>query len=237
MDTNLIQNQIDYIFKDSRLLKIALTHKSYLSFRGRDKTAKEHNERMEFLGDAVLELVVTSYLYNNYSKNEGYMTSLRSSLVNYKIMGEIGNSLGLDQQILLSAGEKAELGKARLTIVADCLEAIIGAIYIDGGYDCASEFIHKFIIIKAEDIIRSESFRDAKTELQEYTQKHLKLSPIYQVLSTEGKDHDKTFYIAVYLGEQMYGEGNGKSKQDAETICASKALARLKEEDKVVIRV
>jgi ribonuclease-3 len=170
MDIDIIQNQINYVFNDSRLLKIALTHKSYLSFRGRDKTAKEHNERMEFLGDAVLELVVTSYLYNNYSKNEGYMTSLRSSLVNYKIMGEIGNSLGLDEQILLSAGERAELGKARLTIVADCVEAIIGAIYLDGGYDCASEFIHRFIIIRIIDIIKSESCLDSKTEKQQNNQ-------------------------------------------------------------------
>ena len=229
MDFEFIQIQINYVFHDERILKIALTHKSYLAYRNKDKTAKEHNERLEFLGDAVLELVITDYLFKVYKENEGYMTSLRSSLVNYKTIGEVGMDLGLEDHILLSAGEKAELGKARLTIVADAVEALIGAIYIDGGYENAGQFIHKFVLVKLENIIKGQSFRDAKTELQEYTQKYLKIAPEYRVLSTEGKDHDKTFYIAVYLGDSMYAEGNGKSKQEAETICAIKALSNLKE--------
>jgi ribonuclease III len=230
MDINLVQQNIDYTFVDIRLLKVSLTHKSYIAFRGRDRSILEHNEKLEFLGDAVLELVVTDYLFSKYSHSEGYMTSLRSSIVNYKIIGEIGNELGLDAEILLSPGERAELGKARLTIVADAMEAVIGAIYLDGGYDAAAEFINKFILVKLEDIIKAQSFRDAKTELQEYTQKYLKLAPRYEVLAEEGKDHDKTFFVAVYLDEKKYGESSGKSKQEAETNCATKALEKLKSE-------
>ena len=230
MDFETIQLQLGYIFSDVRMLKLALTHKSYLAFRGRDKTTKEHNERLEFLGDAVLELVVTDYLFNYKAESEGVMTALRSSLVNYKIIGQIGIDIGLDQVILLSPGEKAELGKARLTIVADAVEAVIGAIYIDGGYDQAKEFIHRFVLTRLEDIIASQSFRDAKTELQEYTQKFLKTPPQYEVIGTEGKDHNKTFFVAVSIGDTKYGEATGRSKQEAETSCAIIALEKFKTE-------
>jgi ribonuclease III len=223
-----IQQQINYQFEDERLLKTALTHRSYLSFKKRDMTIKEHNERLEFLGDAVLELIVTEFLFTKYDKNEGYMTALRSSLVNYKIMGAIGNSLGFDQQILLSPGEKAELGKARLTIVADCVEAVLGAIYLDGGYQKAKEFVDIFVLVKLPDILESQSFRDGKTELQEFMQKNYKVAPRYEVLASEGKDHEKTFFIGVFLNDEMLSSNSGKSKQDAETLCAIKALEMLK---------
>jgi ribonuclease III len=228
MDLINIQEKIGYIFNDERLLSVALTHKSYLSYKRKERAKLEHNERLEFLGDAVLELVVTDYLFRKYYQNEGYMTAIRSSLVNYKLLGQLGNELGLDEEIQLSPGEKAELGKARLTIVADCVEAIIGAIYIDGGYQDAAEFVHRNVIVKIDDIIADQSYKDAKTELQEYTQRELKLTPRYEVLSTEGKDHNKTFFMAVYIGEIKQGEGNGKSKQDAETQCAIIALNNLK---------
>lgn len=230
MDINLVQLELDYIFNDEKLLQTALTHKSYISFRGRDKRIQEHNEKLEFLGDAVLELIVTDYVFQKYSQSEGYMTSLRSSLVNYKLMGEIGINLGLDEQILLSPGEKAELGKARFTIVADAMEAVIGAIYLDGGYNSAAAFVNQFILVKLEDIIKLQAFRDAKTDLQEYTQKFLKIAPRYQVISSEGKDHEKTFFVAVFLQDVNYGEGSGRSKQEAETVCAAIALERLKME-------
>ncbi len=225
----LVQTKINYQFEDIRLLKTALTHRSYLSFKKRDMTIKEHNERLEFLGDAVLELIVTEFLYTKYDKNEGYMTALRSSLVNYKIMGEIGNNIGLDEQILLSPGEKAELGRARLTIVADCLEAILGAIHLDGGYEKARNFVHEFIIIKLPDILESQSFKDGKTELQEYMQKNYKIAPRYEVLASEGKDHEKTFFVGVFLNDEMLTSKSGKSKQDAETLCAVEALEVLKQ--------
>jgi ribonuclease III len=225
-----IQSQIGYFFVDISVLKTAMTHKSYLAFKARDKSILEHNERLEFLGDAVLELIITDHLYKMYSKNEGFMTSLRSSLVNYKTLGEVGIGLGLDDRVLLSPGEKAELGKARLTIVADAVEALIGGIFVDGGYDNAKNFVTRFILSKLDEIINDKLFRDAKTELQEFTQKHLKLAPQYRVISTEGKDHDKTFFIEVYLGNVQYGSGVGKSKQDAETQSAIQALSKLNSE-------
>jgi ribonuclease III len=224
----LIQSKINYQFEDSRLLVNAITHRSYLSFKKRNPEIKEHNERLEFLGDAVLELIVTEFLYTKYDKNEGYMTAIRSSLVNYKIIGEIGNELGLDEQILLSPGEKAELGRARLTIVADCMEAILGAIYLDGGYQKAKGFVHSFILVKLPDILASQSFKDGKTELQEYMQKNFKIAPRYEVLGSEGKDHEKTFFVGVFLNDEMLVSKSGKSKQDAETACAVDALDILK---------
>ncbi len=227
MDLQLAQQQINYIFQDERILKVALTHKSYLSWRGRDKTAKEHNERLEFLGDAVLELIISDYLFTHYSKNEGYMTSIRASLVNYKIIGQIGYDLQLDKQILMSAGEKAELGTARLTIVADAVEAVLGAIYVDGGYGKAEKFVHGFILIKLSDILESKSYREPKTELQEYTQKYFKVTPRYEVMATEGKDHQKVFFVALYIADKKIYEASGLSKQEAETNCAIEALNTL----------
>ncbi len=228
MDLDFVQSQINYIFNQPSLLKVALTHKSYLSYRGREKTAKEHNERLEFLGDAVLELIVTEHLFTQYSHNEGYMTSLRASLVNYKIIGEVGYELGLDQHIFMSAGEKAELGTARLTIVADAVESVLGAIYIDGDYNSAKEFVNKFILTKLPNILEAKTFREPKTELQEITQKLFKTTPRYEVVSAEGKDNNKTFLIALYILEQKYAEATGKSKQEAETNCAITTLNLLK---------
>ena len=232
----LVQSQIGYQFVDIRLLVTALTHRSYLSFKKRDMSIKEHNERLEFLGDAVLELIVTEFLYTKYDKNEGYMTALRSSLVNYKIMGEIGNNLGLDEQILLSPGERAELGKARLTIVADCVESILGAIHLDGGYQKATDFVHRFILVKLPDILESQSFKDGKTELQEYMQKNYKVAPKYEVLGSEGKDHEKTFFVGVFLNDELLTSKSGKSKQDAETLCAVDALVILKQRFSVKLK-
>jgi ribonuclease III len=220
MDLQFVQQKIGYLFQDERLLKVSLTHKSYLTWRGKDKTATEHNERLEFLGDAVLELIISEYLYTKYQKNEGYMTSIRASLVNYKIIGQIGYDLQLDQNILMSAGEKAELGTARLTIVADAVEAVLGAIYIDGGYDKASKFVHDFVLIKLDDILESQSYREPKTELQEYTQRLYKSTPTYTIIAV--------FFVALRIGEKLMSEASGKSKQEAETNCAIETLNKLK---------
>jgi ribonuclease III len=224
MDLQFVQKQINYLFQDERTLKVALTHKSYLTWRGKDKTTIEHNERLEFLGDAVLELIISEYLYTKYKKNEGYMTSIRASLVNYKIIGQIGYELKIDENILMSAGEKAELGTARLTIVADAVEAILGAIYLDGGYEKAASFVHDFVIVKLADILASKSYREPKTELQEFTQRLYKVTPRYEVINTEGKDHQKVFYVRLYVAEKKIFEASGKSKQEAETNCAIEAL-------------
>jgi ribonuclease-3 len=224
-----VQQIIGYNFEDSRLLRQALVHRSYLNDKDRNPLITEHNERLEFLGDAVLELIVTDYLYGKMEENEGVMTSLRSSLVNYKLLGSIGNELGLDELILLSKGEREELGKARLTIVADCIEAIIGAIYKDRGIQPSIDFIHRFILIHLPDIVENQLYKDYKTLIQEYCQKHIKITPHYRVLHTEGKDHEKTFTIGVWIGAEKLAEGLGRSKQDAELQAAQHGLKVLKE--------
>jgi ribonuclease III len=223
-----VQQIIGYDFEDSRLLLQALVHRSYLNDKDRNPTITEHNERLEFLGDAVLELIVTDYLYEKMDENEGVMTSLRSSLVNYKLLGSVGNHLGIDEIILLSKGEREELGKARLTIVADCMEAIIGAIYKDGGIQPSIDFIHQFVLVHLPDIVENQLYKDYKTLIQEYCQKHIKVTPHYRVLFTEGKDHEKTFTIGVWIGAEKLAEGLGRSKQDAELEAAKQGLEVLK---------
>jgi ribonuclease III len=228
MDLIFVQNQLNYTFQDERLLRTALVHRSYMNERDRDQTITEHNERLEFLGDAVLELVVTEYLFTHLSESEGYMTALRSSLVNYKIIGEVGIEIGLENNILLSKGEKEELGKARLTIVADSTEAVIGAMYLDGGVEPVKQFIKTRILSRLEDIVRDSLYKDAKTQLQEYTQKIFRITPTYKTIGSEGKDHEKVFYIAVYLGNnEIIGHGEGRSKQDAETMAAKAGMELL----------
>jgi ribonuclease III len=228
IDLSKLQESLGYTFNDNRNLVQSLVHRSYLNDRDHLPQITEHNERLEFLGDAVLELVVTDYLYGKLQEDEGVMTSLRSSLVNYKIIGEVGQKLGLDEMILLSRGEKEELGKARLSIVADCVEAVIGAMYIDGGIQPCIDFIHRFILIFLPDIVANQTYKDHKTMLQEYCQKHTKITPHYRVIATEGKDHEKTFTIGLWIGVEKISEGVGRSKQDAETAAAEKGLEVLK---------
>ena len=229
MNLELVQQNIGYVFNDPRLLRQALVHRSYLNEKDKDETIKEHNERLEFLGDAVLELIVTEYLFTRFDENEGFMTAVRASLVNYKLIGEVGNGLGLDTEILLSRGEKEELGKARLTIVADCVEAILGAMYLDGGIKPCTQFVKDFILIRLEEILNNQSYKDAKTLLQEFSQKHIRQTPQYRVVASEGKDHEKVFTIGVWVGEEKLGEAEGRSKQDAETSAASIAFKLLQE--------
>jgi ribonuclease-3 len=229
MNLDVVQANIGYIFTDPRLLKQALVHRSYLNEKDKDETIKEHNERLEFLGDAVLELIVTEYLFTRFDENEGFMTAVRASLVNYKLIGEVGNTLGLDQEILLSKGEKEELGRARLTIVADCVEAIMGAMYLDGGIEPATTFVKEHILIKLDEILNNQSYKDSKTLLQEYSQKHTRMTPQYRVVGSEGKDHEKVFTIGVWIGDDKLGEAEGRSKQDAETAAATIAFKLLQE--------
>jgi ribonuclease-3 len=224
MNLEKLQESIEYNFNDLKLLKQALVHRSYLNERNKVEEINEHNERLEFLGDAVLELVVTDFLYKNIDKNEGLLTSLRASLVNYKTMSSIGNDIGLNEQVLVSKGEKDETGSARVTIVADCIEAVIGAMYLDGGYDSAAEFIEKFVLVKLPDIIKTGSYRDHKTMMQEFCQKHTKITPRYKIIFSEGKDHEKVFRVGVWVGVEKISEGVGKSKQEAETEAAREAL-------------
>ncbi len=229
MDLEQVQRQIGYVFEDPRLLKTALVDRSYLNEKNRDPDVVEHNERLEFLGDAVLELVVTEYLFKYSDKPEGYLTTLRASLVNYKIMGRVGENLGLDEQILLSRGEREEYGKARLSIVADAVEALLGAMFLDAGLGECERFIRERILIYLPDIVASKSYKDKKTELQEFTQKTSKQTPHYKVLFSEGKDHEKTFYVGVWVAKKKIAEASGRSKQAAEIEAARIALEVLQE--------
>jgi ribonuclease III len=229
MSLDSIQKKISYTFNDIRLLKNALTHRSYLNEKTKDPSINEHNERLEFLGDAVLELVVSEYLFVNSHGDEGVMTSLRSSLVNYKLIGQVGKDIGLQHEIFLSKGEKEELGKARLSIVADAFESLIGAIYLDGGYEPACSFIKQFILTKLDYILATKSYKDFKTTIQEYTQSKLKITPQYKVISSEGKDHEKLFHIGLWLEDMLIAEGSGRSKQEAETEAAKIAYGIIKE--------
>jgi ribonuclease-3 len=230
MNLDNIQQKINYQFQETKYLLTALTHRSYLNQKQREVDVKEHNERLEFLGDAVLELAVTEHLYTNFLDNEGQLTALRAALVNYKTVAEVGYDFGLENEILLSKGEKSELGQARLSIVANTMEALIGAIYLDGGYIPAKKFINDFLIVKLPKIVAEQTYKDSKTKLQETSQKYNKITPKYKILSSEGKDHEKIFSVGVILGEKMVAIGDGHSKQEAETQAASNALKILEKE-------
>lgn len=239
MSLQSVQESIGYFFQDEQLLKQALVHRSYLNEKDRDQNVKDHNERLEFLGDAVLELIVTDYLYDRIPDDEGVLTSLRAALVNYKTIGDVGNRLGLDEAIFLSRGEREELGRARLSIVADAMEAVLGAMYLDGGLSVCEKFVTEHLLVLLPDIYTSGSYKDFKTLMQEFCQKHTKITPHYKVISSEGKDHEKVFLVGVWVGEEMLSQAEGRSKQEAETAAAEKALAilqaRFTEENQVTV--
>jgi len=209
-------------FNDIQLLVTALTHRSYVNEH--KKSVSEHNERLEFLGDAVLELVTTDYLFKNYDEPEGILTAWRAALVRTESIGEAGHLLGYEPLIRMSKGEKKGSERARLQILANAFEATIGAIYLEKGYDVAAEFIAKHILTKLDSILKSGSWRDPKSHLQEVMQAKDAVTPRYVVLSAEGPDHDKTFTIAVYAGGKLIAQGVGSSKHAAETVAAKEAL-------------
>jgi ribonuclease-3 len=202
----------------------ALTHRSYVNEH--KKSARVHNERLEFLGDAVLELAVTAYLYANYSEPEGILTSWRSSLVRTESIGAAGELLGYGSLIRMSKGEKNGSDRARLQILANAFEAVTGAIYLEFGYEAAEKFIYDNIIVKLDDILRVGSWRDPKSHLQELSQRIDGFTPAYKVLSEEGPDHDKVFTLGVFVGEKPMGEGVGPSKQAAQQEAARAAIKK-----------
>lgn len=207
---------------NSQLFEVAVTHRSYLNEHRKQKL--EHNERMEFLGDAVLELVVTEYLYKNYQEPEGVLTNWRSALVKTESLSAVALVLDLEQFIRLSRGEARGSERAKIQIMANSVEAIIGAIYLDQGYEAARGFIGSNIIKNLPEIIATGSWQDAKTKLQETAQEAESYTPVYKVLEEEGPDHDKIFTIGVYVGKELRGQGNGSSKQAAQQAAAAEAL-------------
>jgi ribonuclease-3 len=210
-------------FTDSELLVTAFTHRSYLNEH--KKTVKAHNERLEFLGDAVLELVVTEYLYGNYSEPEGILTNWRSSLVRTESISAAGERLGFNEYLRLSRGEKRGSERAREQILANCFESVIGAVYLDKGYDVAKEFITTNLIVTFQDILDTGSWLDAKSRLQELAQSADGVTPQYKVLSEEGPDHEKIFMVGVFVDTVLKGSGKGPSKQIAQQKAAEAALA------------
>lgn len=216
------REHMGFEYENIDLLITALTHRSYVNEH--KKSVSEHNERLEFLGDAVLELVVTDYLFRNHSEPEGILTSWRSSLVRTESISDAGDKLGYESLIRMSKGEKHGSRRARQQILANAFEAVVGSIYLERGYDAAAEFITKHILSKLDGILESGSWRDPKSHLQEVSQRLDSHTPVYKVLAETGPDHDKVFTLGVYVGETKMGEGQGPSKQVAQQAAAKAAL-------------
>lgn len=223
------KDKLGFEFHDIQLLVTALTHRSYVN---EHKKAHEHNERLEFLGDAVLELVTSDFLYRNYNEPEGVMTALRAALVRTESIGDAGKELGYAPLVRLSKGEKQGSERAHDVILADCFEAVIGAIYLDQGYETAKDFIYKHIIVKIDMIMEEGLWRDPKSYVQELVQKMDGVTPSYRTMKEEGPDHDKTFTVGLYVGPKLIGVGNGHSKQEAQTMAAREGVKKYRARQK-----
>ncbi|MEK7542485.1 MAG: ribonuclease III [Patescibacteria group bacterium] len=224
IDFSQLESKLKLPFKDKELLQQAFVHRSYLN-ENRDFHLPQ-NERLEFLGDAVLELVVTEHLYTEHpEKPEGELTAWRAALVNTKMLSLIGHDLGFNEYLMLSHGEAKEEGKARDYILANTVEAFIGALYLDKGLKNAAKFITKHILSKLAEVLRAELFLDAKSRFQEIAQEKMGITPTYTVLKEWGPDHAKNFRIGIYLDKELVAEGEGSSKQEAEEAAAKNALA------------
>ncbi len=220
-----IAETIGVTFKNEDLLTEALTHRSYLNEYPRWRLP--HNERLEYLGDAVLELLVSEELFEKFpDRPEGQLTVLRAALVNYQILARVAEKINLQQFILMSRGEKKDTGKAREVILANAMEALIGAIYLDQGFAATRPFVTKFVMGNLDEVLKTKSYRDAKSELQEYVQETLKLTPTYDVLDESGPAHKRVFTMGVYFGGKMIAEGKWMSKQEAELEAAKHALKK-----------
>jgi len=216
------KEKLGFEFDDISLLIDAFTHRSYMNEH--KKSARVHNERLEFLGDAVLELVVTDHLYREHDEPEGILTSWRSALVRTESIGAAGAALGYEPLLRLSRGEKRGSDRARQQILANAFEALIGAVYLEKGYDVTAKFIAETILSKLDGILESESWRDPKSHLQEVSQSIDGMTPQYRVIEEIGPDHEKVFTLGVYVGNELMGTGTGHSKQIAQQQAATAAL-------------
>ena len=221
-DFSKFEEGLGIYFENKGLLMQAFIHRSYLNEHS--DTGLDHNERLEFLGDAVLELIVTEYLYNKYDNPEGELTSWRAALVNSKMLSKIASDLNFNEYILLSKGEAKDTGRARQYILANAVESIIGAIYLDKGFETAKEFITKNIIKELPAVLKNKLYRDPKSTFQEQAQDRVGITPTYGVIEESGPDHDRHFVVGVYLEEELVAEGGGSSKQEAQEGAAQKAL-------------
>lgn len=222
-DINEFEKKANLNFSNKELLTQAFVHRSYINEN--KQSGLSHNERLEFLGDAVLELIITDYLYKQYpDKAEGELTAYRSALVNADTCAGIAINLGMGDYLLLSKGESKDVGRARQYILANALEALIGAIYMDQGLDSAKNFIERNFTPKIEDIISAKSFIDSKSLFQEKAQEFDGITPSYKTIKEAGPDHEKTFTVGVYVGKDLVATGDGVSKQEAEQVAAREAL-------------
>lgn len=224
IDFNEFEEKTGVVFSDKELLKRAFTHRSFIN---ENKSHGRHNERLEFLGDAVLELVITDYLFNKYpDSTEGDLTLYRAALVNTQSLSQVATDLSMGDYLLLSKGEAKDTGKAREHILANTVESFIGAIYLDSGYDNAKDFIVKNISPMIDDIVLNGTWIDSKSKFQEKAQEATGITPVYQTVREVGPDHDKKFTVGVYLGKEKVAEGNGNSKQSAEQDAALNGLVK-----------
>ena len=227
-DLSPLEKNLGIVFSDKNTLLRALTHRSYLNEN--PKFELDHNERLEFLGDAVLELIVTDYLYRTYQLQEGEMTNLRSAIVRGEMLSKIAGDMGIEEYLLLSRGEKKDTGKARQYILANAVEAVIGAAYEDQGYEGAKKLVDSFVISKLPEVVDKGLHIDMKSKFQEIAQEKFRITPSYQVLSESGLDHQKEFVVGVFLHNKKMGEGRGMSKQEAQQQAATVALAELEQD-------
>lgn len=222
-DFSQFERKIGIVFADDALLRSAFTHRSYLNEHRGERL--EHNERLEFLGDAVLELATTHFLFEKFpEKAEGELTALRSALVNTGTLADTASELGMNDYLLLSKGEEKDTGRARSFLLANAFEAVVGAIYLDQGYDAAVRFISQFLFVKIDEIVEKRLWLDAKSHFQEKAQDAMGVTPVYSTIKESGPDHDKKFIVGVYLKEVLVAQGEGKSKQEAEQDAARNGL-------------
>jgi ribonuclease-3 len=217
-----LEEMLGVKIKDEDLFTSAFTHRSYLNEHR--SFPLPHNERLEFLGDAVLELISTEHLYRNYDHSEGELTNFRSALVNYKMLSDIAKKIGIEQFLQMSRGEAKDTGRARQVILANAIEALIGALYLDQGHESTKAFVEKYILVELPEIISGEKYVDPKSKLQELVQERRGVTPTYNVISESGPDHNKTFVVGAYIHHNEIGRGEGPSKQEAEVSAASNAL-------------
>ncbi len=218
-----LEKIVGVTFGDKKILLSAITHRSYLNEH--KEATWDHNERLEFLGDAVLELVVTDYLFLSYTeKPEGELTAIRAALVNTVSLAAAAEKLGVNEFLLMSKGEAKDVGRARQYILANAFEAMIGALYLDQGYDAAREFIANRLFAKTDEIVRKRLWQDAKSRFQELAQEHASVTPTYETLTQIGPDHDRVFTVGVFLRREKIAEGSGRSKQEAEQQAAERAI-------------
>lgn len=222
-DFSELEAKLQAKFRDQDLLRQSLVHRSYLNEN--PGFALPHNERLEFLGDAVLELVVTEYLYQHYPNPEGELTNWRAALVNAVMLSSIASDLGLEDYLYLSRGEAKDVGtKARQYILANAIEAVIGAIYLDQGMSTAAKFIHREVLVKLPEVLANKLYFDPKSRFQELAQDKAGITPHYLVLDEQGPDHAKEFRVGLYIGDELVAEGTGSSKQEAQVAAAEAGL-------------